>query len=202
MKKIALLLAALLLCLTVVGAVAEETVGGWTVVGEEDAAYTPNEAVEAAIVEAGLTPDLVMATQVVAGTNYAVLSYTDNTVDIAYVYEPVSGEAPQFLGRQPLVDSFAEGVGTWTEAPEEIDDATAEAIWAALDELVGASYDNVYVLAQQVVAGTNYLLLGQKTLVTAEPVTSWVLITVNVNLEGKASILDIVDVPLGVENVQ
>lgn len=72
----------------------------------------------------------------------------------------------------------------------------AQQINAAIEDLTGIGLTECYLLGQQVVNGTNYAVLGRKVTVTAEPVEGWVLMIVNVDLEGHAVINDIQDIEL------
>ncbi len=84
-------------------------------------------------------------------------------------------------------------VGGWTDEEEELDDELIAIFESAVEGLVGVGYKPVKLLSKQVVAGMNYEFLAEATTVTAEPVTSYKVVKIYVNLEGKAEITDISD---------
>lgn len=99
---------------------------------------------------------------------------------------PAQSEQSAAQEAQPAV------VGGWTVNDQIVtkllpDDS--EAIFQkAMEGYVGVGYEPAALLATQVVAGTNYLYLCKGTTVTAQPVTSWYLVTVYNDLEGNAQI--------------
>lgn len=198
MKKMLSLMLALMMLLCSVSALAEMA-GGWTIPEET---FMTDEAFDAFYGAVGddaeLWPQCMMATQVVAGVNYAVLCAGLNDVEIVYVYHNVSGEN-ELLRKQVLVSYDAELAGGWNELGEDQPgEEVFAAIDAAFDRLTGIGVNEYYILAQQVVAGTNYAVLCRKTTVTAEPVESWAMATVYVDLDGNASITDIQDMVLSI----
>ena len=198
MKKALTLILALMMLLCSVSALAE-LAGGWTV--PEDTTLT-DEALDvfygAVGYDANLWPQCVMGTQVVAGTNYAMLCAGLNDVEIVYVYHNVSGEN-ELLRRQVLVAYDDTAVGGWMKlGDDQPGEEGFEAIRSAFDSLLGISVDEYYILAQQVVAGTNYMVLCRKVTVTAEPVNGWAMATVYVAPDGSASVTDMQDVVLSI----
>ncbi|MGN0759604.1 MAG: hypothetical protein ACI4MU_10465 [Candidatus Ventricola sp.] len=91
---------------------------------------------------------------------------------------------------QALVGAYAipETPGITQEARAAFDAATAE--------LCGCTYELVALLGTQVVAGTNYRLLCTAAPVIPDAQTSYVLMTVYVDLDGNAEItaIDGIDV--------
>ena len=93
---------------------------------------------------------------------------------------------------------------TTVETPEEaisggyIDAASpvvTDEVKALLDketqELTGVSYVPVAYVSSQVVAGMNHLVLCKATTVTADPITTYALVTIYEDLNGGAEITDI-----------
>lgn len=196
MKKMLSLVLALLLCS--VSALAEMA-GGWTIPEET---FMTDEAFDAFYGAVGddaeLWPQCLMATQVVAGVNYAVMCAGLTDTEIVYVYHNVSGEN-EVLRRQVLISCDDKLAGGWNDLGEDQPGEEGfAAINAAFDSLVGIDVKEYYILGQQVVAGTNYAVLCRKTTVTAEPVEGWAMATVYVDLEGNASVTDIQDVVLSI----
>ena len=93
---------------------------------------------------------------------------------------------------------LGEIVGGWEinadAAEADMPEEARAAFDKAMEELDGATHTPIAYLGSQVVAGTNYAYLCKTELVTADPVTKLTLVTVYNDLEGNASILDIVDV--------
>ena len=91
-------------------------------------------------------------------------------------------------------------VGGWTVNSEATNqglvDDQKEVFDKAIAELDGVDYEPIAVVAQQLVAGMNYAYLCQGTTVTAEPVTSWYIVTVYKDLDDKASITAINEIAL------
>ena len=59
----------------------------------------------------------------------------------------------------------------------------------ATSKMVGTTYTPVFVMAKQVVAGTNYAYFCKAQTVTAKKSTSWKVVIVNKPVKGKASVL-------------
>ncbi|MCQ2453102.1 MAG: hypothetical protein MJ136_00770 [Clostridia bacterium] len=196
MKKLIAVMMTLVMLLCSVSAMAEMA-GGWMIPENTELTEEALAAFKGAVGEnAEMNPELVLGTQVVAGVNYAILASAPAGIEIVYVYHSVSGE-DQLL-REQLVLPMGEGMmGAWQQfTDEESVEIAAQQITAAMEGLTGIGLTECYLLGQQVVNGTNYAVLGRKVTVTAEPVEGWVLMTVNVDLEGHAVINDIQDIVL------
>lgn len=89
-------------------------------------------------------------------------------------------------------------LGGWTLTEEEavIPADAKEALDAALNGMTGVGYTPVAYLGSQVVAGTNYAFLCKATVITREPVTKLVRLTVYRDLSGAASVTAVEDVAL------
>ena len=169
---------------------AEAVSGGWSVNDTPEAAKLPEEAQKAfdeateALTGAVLTPLACIGTQVVAGTNYAILCRSELSTPeanpdakpslvVAYIYQPLEGSAE--LTRQADFDFVALTERTdGEEAGEQLMSgwqAPEEAAKAALPEEVQTAWDTaakqsdlsalepMAFLASQVVAGNNYAIL-------------------------------------------
>ena len=85
-------------------------------------------------------------------------------------------------------------VGGWEMIPAEAGTLTEEAQAAfdkAMEQLDGAEYTPVALLATQLVAGKNYCILCQVTPVVPNPVPKWALVYIYADLEGNAEILNV-----------
>lgn len=88
--------------------------------------------------------------------------------------------------------------GSWTpSADPAVTDEIQEIVDKALEGLVGVNYVPVAFLGSQVVAGTNYAVLCQATVVYPGAAPSYVILYIYRDLEGNASILNIADFDIG-----
>ena len=82
--------------------------------------------------------------------------------------------------------------GGWTAAADgTVTEELKGYFEKATKALMGAKYTPVKLLGTQVVAGTNYKVLCEKTTVTAEPTTTTVTVVLYVDLEGNCTITSI-----------
>lgn len=196
MKKFFCLMLALLMVLCSVSAMAEMA-GGWTIPEET---FPDDDAFDAFSAAAGedsdLLPQVVLGTQVVAGINYAFLCDAPIGWEVVYVTHSVSGE-DALAREQVLAEMDREVAGGWNKLGEEgITPETLDLIGTAFDDMTGIGVSEYIVMGKQVVAGTNYMLMCRVTTVTAEPTEHWAVAVVYVDLEGKASVIDMQDVEL------
>lgn len=195
---------------------ATEVVGGYTV-SDEAAATTLTDderaAFDAAIdglVGVTYTPVSTLATQVVAGTNYAFLckgevADAQGTTGwyVLVVYEDLSGKAELTSAEQidladvHVTDEAADGeaVGAWAivmpETTELLPAEAAEAFAKATGKYDGVNLQPLATLGTQVVAGTNYLVLCAGEPTTANPVTQLYVAEVYSDLDGNAELSDV-----------
>ena len=93
-------------------------------------------------------------------------------------------------------------VGAWIDTTPGFVPDEAQAVFdKAMENLDGASYEMMGYMGSQLVAGKNYRFLCKQTLVTAEPVTKYVIITLYEDLEGNVTLTDVLkaentDVPV------
>lgn len=89
-------------------------------------------------------------------------------------------------------------VGGWSMTKD--DRLTQQALNAfdkATGNILGAKYEYISFLGSQLVSGTNYCYLARRTMVTAEPVTDYVLLYVYEDLSGNVSITGTKTIILG-----
>lgn len=157
----------------------------------------------------GYSPALVLATQVVAGTNYAFLCDSgDQSWHIVAVYNDLQGNASIIsdeeidIANVKIADAEKPGgdedmVGAWEvvnpEEPGVVSEAAMLAFEKASKTYTGMNFDILAVLGTQVVAGTNYKVLCAGAQVTADPETEPSLYVVDVyeDLEGASEITDV-----------
>ncbi|MGN1423228.1 MAG: DUF4367 domain-containing protein [Oscillospiraceae bacterium] len=185
--------------------------GGWQISGGSNA-MNKNPEANAAFKKA--TADLdgvsykaiaVLGTQVVAGTNYAILCkatpiYPDaaSEVRIMYIYEDLTGSA-EITGFQTIIGEmldggFAANSGKFSLSKNK---GVYAAYRQAMDGLTGVSYEPIAYLGSQVVAGSNYLILCRSRVVYPNAPYGWSLVTVNKALDGTVSLVDINTLELG-----
>lgn len=193
-----------------------KAVGGWKINTDAASLLTEDEAAifekaETTLAGGAYTPIAVIATQVVAGTNYAFLCLgaPEEPEDLAawYIvtlYNDLSGDVTTLSIRELDLTDIADSdsaynpafVGSWTpngpseEEPVLPDDAQ-EAFENATAHYVGVGYSPIALLGTQLVSGTNYRFLCYGTLVTRDPVTSWYVVDIYRDLDGECTITDV-----------
>ena len=197
---------------------ASAALGGWTLNGDVAAAALPQDAQEAfdkateGLLGNDLTPVALLGTQVVAGTNYAILCKSELVTaepvvsyQVAIIYRDLEGNAEIIDITDFNVAGYTEGdgadisaetlAGGW-QVPEEYTVVTLpENVQAAFDKALegwtGSNQEPLAYLASQVVSGTNYAILCRSTLVTKEPVSGISVVTIYEDLQGNAKISNI-----------
>ena len=153
------------------------------------------------------TPVAVLATQVVAGMNYAFLCETDaNTWHIVAVYNDLQDKASIISDEEidvanvKVAETDQPGgdenlVGAWEVVMPEGPAVISETSWIAFDDAMegSAGLDLVpqATLGSQVVAGTNYRYLCAGQPVVQDPSTSLYIVDVYSDLDGKSQISDV-----------
>lgn len=175
------------------------SLGGWQVenkaITEEQAAF--DKAMET-ITGVNYEPFVLLASQVVSGTNYCYLCKATvvtpdakPTYKLVYVYEDTAGNAEVLNIADLALPGYTDGeaVGGWSYADSPaITDEIEGIMDAVTGNLLGASYEPVAVIGTQVVSGTNYAILCAITTVTENPVTNFEMVYVYENLEGNCEI--------------
>lgn len=157
------------------------------------------------LVGASYTPVALLATRTtVSGTEYRVLCKTAIVYPGAQEQYAVVTLSKSWLGRvsiQNIGDALCPTelsnqllMGGWQEAESPI--LTKDALSAfnkATDGLVGVDYTPIALLSTQVVAGTNYRILCEATVVYPGAEPYYVVMTVYEGLDGSAGILSVSD---------
>ena len=188
--------------------------GGWSVNGEAASTLTDEEAAifESAIqglLGVSYTPVAVLATQLVAGTNYAFLCSGVTVIPnatpewyVVTVYQDLKGNTAVISIEDIELDDIdtldnldtAAKVGAWKvaepEEPAELPEKAQAAFEKASANWVGVGFSPIALLGTQIVAGTNYKVLCYGTTVTKDPVTSLYVIDIYEDLNGEAKITD------------
>ena len=90
-----------------------------------------------------------------------------------------------------------EMTGGWfanVENPTDISQEVLDAFDAAMEGLVGCTYKPVALLGSQVVAGMNYCLLCEKTVIVPDAQPSYALVYLYDGINGERQILKIEDI--------
>lgn len=185
-------------------------VGGWEVL-DGSLSLSKNPEAKAAfkkatkkIKDASYKAIAVLATQVVAGTNYAILCREtpsdgcDAHIKIAYIYADLQGGAEvigfsTIIGDQ-LMGGFTANTGKYGVSSNK---ELYKAYKAATNQLDGVAYEPVAYLGSQVVAGMNYLVLCRGKVVVPNAKYNYYLVTLYADLEGNVSLSGIEALPLG-----
>ena len=199
-KLIAVFLSVLLVLGCVVTASADAMAGGWNFPEDHTMTEDAQKAFEKAMegfAGVGYTPVALLATQVVAGTNYCLL-VRGTTVTAAptsfyalmYIYAGFDGTA-QILAIRNLNVAGEAGLAGGKTLQEETGDDAAAAFAKAMEGFAGVGYDPITLLATQVVAGMNYdfLCKGAPVVPNAEPF--YAIVTVYAALDGTARVTDV-----------
>lgn len=177
-------------------------VGGWTAPKSPevtDAAKAALEKAAAGMDGAEYEPVALLATQVVAGTNYSLLCKITPVVPdpvatyaLVTVYEALDGSAEIHEVFNSKAEAGVSGLaGGWTETESlDVTKEAGNALQAATANLTGVSYSPVALLATQVVAGTNYRLLCEVSPADQNPECRYTLVVVYEGVDGTTSILE------------
>ena len=191
--------------------------GGWTVTVDMTSQLTDDEkavfdqAIDG-LVGAEYEPIAIIATQLVAGTNYAYLCMTTPVVPdakphwtIAVVYKDLQGNASLTnvadleLTDVKILEQTEDGmaVGAWkiTEPsgkPVMLPSEEAQtAFEKATENYVGVGFKPIALLGTQLVSGTNYKVLCWGTLSSSDAATRLYIVDVYADLQGNAEITNV-----------
>lgn len=151
---------------------------------------------------ASYEPKDVIATQTVAGTNYAFLCVTTPVVpnaeshwSIVTVYADLEGNAKVInvadvdpASLSTLDNAPEAGDGAWTSKAKEKTADVPQTVSDALANNDGIALSPIAILGTQLVAGTNYRILCYGTTATAEPQTNLYVADVYEAVDGTAEI--------------
>ncbi len=188
-------------------------VGGWSVNQEETAIENYPEVLEALEkATEGLTgytyePYALLATQVVSGMNYcilcrghAVVPEPSQEIMLLYLYKDLNGNA-EIIGKknifrgQEMPGSIKGNTGSLSlDDNEEV----KAAFDGALMNLTGASYEPVAYLGDQIVKGTNYVILCRIRAVAPDAVGKFAYVTVYQKVDEPAMFKDVTEIEYGV----
>lgn len=152
----------------------------------------------------GYTPVSVLATQVVAGLNYAFLCDTGSGWHVVTVYKDVQGKSSMTEDKAVEVDglkiadedaSTEKLVGAWEiampESSDAIESGLADVFDKAAKEYTGVSFAPIAVIGNQVVAGINYRYLCEGEPAVKDPSPALYVVEVYNDLDGNAEITSV-----------
>jgi len=221
MKKILsiLLLFALVLSLSACGSVKtsetasgngneseQSMIGGWTRPDSPAVTDEVKELMEKALedlVGMDYIPVAYIGTQVVAGTNHAILCRVKavtpdaaETYAIVYLYEDLEGNVEitevKDFGAQTNINDLD---GGWSQADAEVSEEAKAAFEEATGKMIGADYDLIALVSTQVVSGMNYCFLCTVRAVSPEAEARYALVYVYQDVQGEAKVTDVVEMP-------
>lgn len=190
--------------------------GGWEINESGNVSLSSNHAAKAAFgkATAGLMgvnyqPIALLGTQVVAGTNYAILVrstvvYPDAQpeIKVMYIYEDLQGNV-EVTGFQTIIGEQL--MGGFTANSGKLGIKSNKDVYSAYKKavsgLTGVSYTPAAYLGSQVVAGTNYMILCRSKVVYPGAAAQWSLVKVYKDLKGNASFLDAETLELSHSNI-
>ncbi len=108
-----------------------------------------------------------------------------------------SGEKPaagQETSEEAAEDKQEAVVGGYTKMDDmSVTDEIRDLVAKATEKMTGADYEAVAFIAKQIVSGTNYLILCRITPVTKDPVAKYALVTIYEDLQGSASVSEVLE---------
>ena len=139
------------------------------------------------LVGAEYTPIAYLGSQVVNGTNYAVLAEqllmdgkdTKNVVLVIFNQKPGQIGDASLVSIERVVEQGVGVGGTVVDVKTEIPADAKAAFDAAFEGYVGVKVEPFALLGTQVVKGTDYIFAAEVTPIVAEPVKYVALVTVN-----------------------
>lgn len=151
------------------------------------------------LIGAEYKPIAYLGSQVVNGTNHAVLAEqtiltgkdTKNVVVLIFNEKPNEMKAT-LVNIERVVEQGGEMGGIQVDVQTDIPAEAKEAFTKAFEGFVGSKVDPFAYLGSQVVKGVNYIFAAEVTGVTAEPVTKVCLVTVN-GMTGEIAFADLLD---------
>ena len=157
------------------------------------------------------TPVALLASQVVAGTNYCFLCTSTIVANnaakemrLVYINVDPSGSASFLKDDTILLPGIGEGgdkVGGWSYAEStEITEDMKKVMDKATETLTGATYEPVAYIGSQVVAGTNHAILCKvvPSVPAADAKAEYVLVYVYEDLQGNCQITETTNIELNV----
>ena len=146
-------------------------------------------------------PVAFIGTQVVAGTNYAVLCETSlaapgsqDLYSMVIAHEGTDGSVTVTDVIMSQVNTYTDlPMGGWKNADDPVVHPDMEALFAsAARGFLGAEYAPIAVVSMQPANGTNYCIFAEAGKVTADPGSEYAFVYLHVDEGGSAAVTDIV----------
>ena len=181
-------------------------VGGWTKAESPAVTDAHRALLDKALgnlLGAKYVPVAYLGSQIVAGTNHAILCKTAPVVPtptevyaIVYLYEKLDGSVELTEIAQSDVETHTgtQTLGGWSDAESPEITAELKALFdRATEGLLGVNYAPVALLSTQVVNGTNYCILCESTVVYPGAETAYAFVYLSKDLEDNAKVAEIVN---------
>ena len=181
----------------------QTAVGGWQRAASPEITKDFKKVFDKAVANldgAQYEPVAYVASQVVAGKNHCVLCTqqvsapgAETYYALVYIYEDLEGNAEVTDVKTSTVTAnyVADLDGGWAASESlKVTEDAKRAMEKASETLAGATHDPIAIIATQVVAGTNYLMLCESTPTVPNAESYYSLVTVYADLDGYASITD------------
>ena len=188
------------------------TVGGWTVPESHEVTAEHKKIFKEAISKIdgySHEPVALLATQLVAGTNYCFYCKSTATASsgplssvITYINVKPDGTAEYICDSRDFFYTSENVPGGWENAADpSITEDIKKIMAKATETITGEDFEPVAYIASQVVAGKNHAILCKATPSTKglSNEAKYVIVTIYENLEGKCEISKITDVSLGIK---
>lgn len=134
----------------------------------------------------------LLGTQVVAGTNYMYFALSeDKDYKIVIVYKDLEGNSTiskvidfdlnNYAGKRidKNIETLSGGWNVNENVNTSLDSDVLNIFNKSVEQLMGASYKPIILLGTKEDSGTNYAILSLRTLVLENPVSSFVILTIN-----------------------
>ena len=147
-------------------------------------------------------PVAYLGSQIVAGTNHAILCRVapvvpnaKETYAIVYLYEDLDGKVQITKVEDSDVETkFYGAAGSWYQPDSPAVTKEVQAVFdKAFQGFAGVNYTPVAVAGCQTVSGTNYCILCESTVVVPNAETTYSFVYLYENLDGSCEITDIVN---------
>jgi len=187
-------------------------IGTWkidvTVGGMPEAVATAFAKTNAQLLGAEYTPIAYLGSQIVNGTNHAVLAEqlvvtgkdTKNIVLMIFNQKPEQVGDATLVNIERVLESGGKDGGIAIDVETEIPEEAMNTFNTAFESFCGSKVEPFALLGTQVTTGINYIFAAEVTSVTEVPVKSVALVTVN-GLTNSVSFADILTSKLDIMNL-
>ena len=191
-----------------------KNVGGWAVAQDTEITDEQlkifNKGIEG-LAGVDYEPVAYLGSQLVSGTNHCYLCKSTvvypgatNRYALVYIYEKLDGTEEILNIADVTLPGTADAdgnpiAGGWAYAEDPaVDDKIAAVVDKATEKLLGAEYEPVAYIGNQVVAGMNHAVLCKLTAVTPDASAAYSLVYIYEDLEGNCEVTGTSDIVLSI----